>query len=263
VLIAQLSDLHVRPSGALYHGVTDSNQALADAINHLLGLDRRPDLVLLTGDLVDEGLPEEYATLRHILTALTIPYLVIPGNHDDRENLRTAFSDHGYLPRSGPLHYCVDDYPVRIIGLDSTVPGEHHGHIDADGLQWLGHVLSRDTRKPTVLMLHHHPFMSGISYLDEYRYFEGAQLRLLVAGFDNIDIVLCGHVHRPMVKRWANTVICASPSTATQIDLQLSGSQPSSHVGPRGCMLHLWDADHGLISHASPIGEFEGPYPFA
>jgi 3',5'-cyclic-AMP phosphodiesterase len=263
VLIAQLSDPHVRPTGVLYHGVTDSNQALTDAIDHVLGLDRRPDLVVLTGDLVDEGRPEEYQTLRRILAALTIPYLVIPGNHDDRDNLRTAFSDHTYLPRSGPLHYCVDDYPVRIIGLDSTVPGEHHGHIEAEGLEWLEGVLARDPSKPTIVMLHHPPFVSGISYMDEYRYFDGAQLRSVIERFGNIEIVLCGHVHRPMVKRWANTVICTSPSTTTQIDLKLASSEPSSHVGPRACMLHLWDADHGLVSHSSHIGDVDGPYPFA
>lgn len=263
MLIAQLSDTHVRPTGVLYHGVTDSNQALVDAIDHVLALDRRPDLVLFTGDLVDEGRPEEYEALRGILATLTIPYLVIPGNHDDRENLRKAFSDHPYLPRSGPLHFCVDDHPVRIIGLDSTVPGEHHGHIDAEGLDWLGDVLSSDADKPTVLVLHHHPFSSGIAYLDDYAYHDGAQLQSIVARFDNVDIVLCGHVHRPMIKRWANTVICASPSTTTQIDLVLAGSQPSSHVGPRACMLHLWDDDHGLISHISHIGHFDGPYPFA
>ncbi len=66
MLIAQLSDLHVRPRGQLYKGVADSNRMLAEAIAHLYGLDRRPDLVLLTGDLVDEGRPEEYAAALEI-----------------------------------------------------------------------------------------------------------------------------------------------------------------------------------------------------
>ncbi|TRW80351.1 phosphodiesterase [Mycolicibacterium sp. 018/SC-01/001] len=263
MLIAQLSDLHIRPAGTLYHGVTDSNQALADAIEHVLGVDRRPDLVLLTGDLVDEGRPEEYQTLRHILTSLTIPHLVIPGNHDDRENLRAAFSDHPYLPRSGPLHFCVDDHPVRIIGLDSTVPGDHHGHIDRNGLEWLGDALASDTNKPTIVMLHHPPVRSGISYMDEYRYFDGAELCSVIERFDNVEIVLCGHVHRPMMRRWANTVLCTSPSTATQIDLALTRTEPSSHAGPRGYMLHLWNPDDGLISHLCHIGDEDGPYPFA
>jgi Icc protein len=264
LLIAQLSDPHVRPKGVLYHGVTDSNQAFADAIHHVLTLDRRPDLMLITGDLVDDGRPEAYDALRDILASLTIPFLVIPGNHDDRENLRKAFSDHAYLPTEGPLHYCVDDYPVRIIGLDSTVPGLHHGHIDAAGLRWLKTTLSADTTKPTMLMLHHPPFACGIPYMDEYRYFEGDQLAAVVKGFDNIEIVLCGHVHRSMLTRWANTVVSACPSTATEIDLQLTASaQPASHLGPRACMLHLWTERGGLVSHTSQIGDFDGPYAFA
>ena len=264
MLIAQLSDPHVRPKGELYHGVVDSNAGLAAAVEHVLTLDRRPDLVLITGDLVDHGEPAEYENVREVLLALAIPFLVIPGNHDDRENFRAAFADHDYLPRRGPLHYCVDDHPVRIIGLDSTVPGLHHGHVDRAGLEWLGATLAQDTEKPTLIMLHHHPFVSGIPYLDEYRYFEGAELRAVVERAPNVEIVVCGHVHRSMVRRWARTVIVTCPSTTTQIDLQLAASaQPSSHDGPRGYLLHLWDEQEGMTSHARQLGDFAGPYPFA
>ena len=83
MLIAQLSDVHVRPRGQLYKGVADSNRMLSEAISHLHGLDRRPDLVVLTGDLVEDGHPDEYSTALGLLGELTIPYLVIPGNHDD------------------------------------------------------------------------------------------------------------------------------------------------------------------------------------
>jgi Icc protein len=99
---------------------------------------------------------------------------------------------------------------------------------------------------------------------DNARYFEGAALRAVVERFDNVEIVLCGHVHRTMVRCWAGTVICACPSTATEIDLRLAASaQPSSHDGPRACMLHLWDERDGLISHTSQIGDFAGAHPFA
>jgi 3',5'-cyclic-AMP phosphodiesterase len=264
VLIAQLSDPHIRPEGVLYQGVTDSNAAFAAGIEHVLALDRRPDVLLLTGDLVDTGQPDEYDALRAILDGLPLPVLVIPGNHDDRENLRKAFSDQTYLPAEGPLHYCVDDYPVRIIGLDSTVPGLHHGHIDAAGLEWLEATLSADPVKPTLLMLHHPPFSCGIPYMDQYRYFEGDAMAAVVRRFDNIEMVLCGHVHRSMLTRWANTVVCSCPSTATEIDLQLLPSaQSASHVGPRAAMLHLWTERDGLVSHTSQIGDYDGPYPFA
>jgi Icc protein len=137
LLIAQLSDLHVRPPGELYRGIA-----------HLHQLDRGPDLVVITGDLVDYGEPEEYANARALLSQLTIPYLVLPGNHDHREEFRAAFADHAYLPADGPLHYCVDDYAVRIIALDSCVPGQHHGAVDATGLQWLQHTLQANPQNP-------------------------------------------------------------------------------------------------------------------
>lgn len=206
MLIGQLSDPHVRPQGVLYQGVVDSNQALIDAIDHLLAMDRQPDVVVVTGDIVDEGRAEEYAMARELLSRLPMPYLVIPGNHDPRENFRTAFADHTYLPPSGALHYCVD----------------------------------------------------------EYRYIDSGRLASVLARHNNIDLVLCGHVHRPVLRRWAGTVVCACPSTVTEIDLQLQPSaRPSSHAGPRGCMLHLWDPQLGMLSHTSLIGTWAGPYPFA
>ena len=264
MLIAQLSDTHVRPKGVRYQGVVDSNAGLHDAIDRLHALDRRPDLVLLTGDLVDEGRPEEYEQVREILRRLVIPLLVIPGNHDDRDNLRTAFADHAYLPPRGPLHFCVEDYPVRFIGLDSTVPGLHHGHLDGDALDWLADTLAADATKPTVVMLHHPPFVSGIGFMDEYRYVEGADLRAVIERAGNVELVLCGHVHRSMLKRWANAVVCTCPSTATEIDLRLTpAAEPSSHAGPRGFMLHRWDERDGMLSHTVQLGDFAGPYPFA
>ncbi len=89
-------------------------------------------------------------------------------------------------------------------------------------------------------------------------------LAAVIAAAPNVEAVLCGHVHRAMLRRWAGTVVCACPSTTTEISLQLRpDAQPQSYLGPRACMLHLWDAANGLISHISYIGKFDGPYPFA
>lgn len=266
MLIAQLSDPHVRPRGELYQGVVDSNAALREAIAHLHALDRRPDLVLVTGDLVDHGQPDEYAMARELLDTLAPPYLVIPGNHDDREALRAAFADHAYLPRTGPLHYVVEAPPLRLIGLDSCVPGRHHGHIDDAGLRWLADTLAAAPSTPTLVMLHHPPFRSGIPYMDPYRYLDPGPLAAVIAAHRQVEAVLCGHVHRLMLRRWAGTVVCACPSTVTEIDLQLRPDAPSSsHAGPRGCLLHLWDEREGLITHVSAIGpgRYEGPFGFA
>lgn len=262
--IGHISDLHVRPEGQLYQGVVDSNAMLDGAVRHLNALDRRPDLVLVSGDIVDEGRPEEYAAARTRLARLAMPFLVIPGNHDHRENFRAAFADHAYLPREGPLHWCVDAYPVRLIGLDSCVPGKHHGGIDEVGLQWLRTTLAAAPDQPTLVMLHHPPFVSGIPYMDIYRYLDPAPLAAVLQDFGCIERVLCGHVHRTMLRRWAGTVVASCPSTTTEIALQLApDAPPQSYLAPAGCMLHLWDPVQGMLSHLSTIGEFPGPYGFA
>src|SRR5271156_6771960 len=132
MLLAQISDLHVRPEGRLYKDVVDSNRMLDEAIAHLNALVPRPDLLLITGDLVDEGTDAEYAALRSRLDRCVLPYLVIPGNHDDRRIFRRSLADHAYLPSAdAPMHYVVDDHPVRVVAVDPTVPGRHHGEVDA------------------------------------------------------------------------------------------------------------------------------------
>jgi 3',5'-cyclic AMP phosphodiesterase CpdA len=93
VLIAQISDTHIKPEGSLAYGRVDTSAFLARAVDHILHLDPRPDMVLGTGDLVDGGLLVEYAHLRHLLSPLPMPVYLIPGNHDDREALREVFAD--------------------------------------------------------------------------------------------------------------------------------------------------------------------------
>ncbi len=264
MLIAQLSDLHIRPAGQLYKGVADSSAMFGRAIEHLQGLDQKPDLVLLTGDLVDEGRPDEYEHAVQLLGALSIPYLIMPGNHDHRGHLRAAFPAHDYLGSSGPINYCIDAYPVRIVALDTTIVNLHHGDLDALSLSWLAETLAEAPNKPTLVLMHHPPFVSGIVYLDKYRYFDSQALEKILRSFSNIEAVLCGHVHRSMVRRWAGTVVLSCPSTATEIALQFSDcAKPQSHLAPPACLLHLWNPEQGLISHMSLIGRYPGPYPFA
>ena len=157
MLIAQISDPHLRPRGVLYQDLVDSNAMFAAAVDHLNGLLPQPDVVILSGDLVDHGSAEEYAVAREILAAIRQPLLMIPGNHDEREAFRAAFPDHTYLPRSGPLHFVADDLgPVRIIGLDVTVPGAHHGDMDDAAVAWLDEALAREPDRPTLMMMHQH-----------------------------------------------------------------------------------------------------------
>jgi 3',5'-cyclic AMP phosphodiesterase CpdA len=265
MLIAQLSDPHVRPENMLYRGVVDSNTMFAAAVRHVNSLDPLPDLVLLSGDLVDKGTPEEYAMLRKLLAQLEAPVLAIPGNHDDREVFRRAFSDQAYLPATGPINYAVGDRgAVRIIALDVTIPGRHHGAVEEAGTHWLEAALAAEPDRPTIIMMHQPPFECGVPYLDAYLCRYGEQLAHTVSRYPSVERIVCGHVHRFMQLKFGGTILCTAPSTTTAIALQLKpDAAAKSFIEPPACSLHHWRPTTGLITHFSPIGVFPGPYPFA
>jgi len=260
MLVAQISDPHVRPIGEHYKDAVDSNRMFADAIEHLNHLDPRPDLVLLTGDLVDEGQEAEYASLRALLAALERPCLLMPGNHDDRETLARCFPDHGYLPRQGPKHFTMDCPPLHIVALDTTVPGDHHGAVDDAGLAWLEAALQAAKGAPTLVLMHHPPIVTGIPYIDKYMCRQPERLEAVVGRFPNVERVLCGHVHRPIVQRWAGTLLERRHERC--IAHLRPDAPPASFREPPACLLHRWH-DGTLVTHTSYIGRFDGPYPFA
>lgn len=265
MLIAHLSDPHVRAEGVLYQGVVDSNAQFAAAIAQVKALDPRPDLVLLTGDLVDQGQAEEYAMLSRLLAGLDVPFLAIPGNHDEREAFRRTFAEQSWLPATGPIDYVVGDRgPVRVVALDVTLPGLHHGAVSTEAAAWLDGVLASEPARPTIVMMHQPPFATGIPYMDLYGCREGHRLAAVVARHPQVERILCGHVHRVMQIRFGGTLLCTAPSTTTAIALRLCpGAKPASYIEPPAMLLHHWQAERGLVSHFVPVGTFPGPYPFA
>lgn len=264
MLIAQISDLHLRPEGVLYQGVVDSTADFAACVAALNALSPQPDLILLTGDLVDDGKPVEYATAVRLLAQLRAPVFAIPGNHDEWGAFRASLAGHDYLPPQGPFHFVIGDHgPLRIIALDVTVPGKHHGNLDEPAAQWLERTLAEEPGHPTLIMMHQPPFATGIPYLDPYACWNGDRLAGIVARYPAVERILCGHVHRAMQVRFAGTLLCTAPSTTTTIALQLTaGAKPASVKEPPAFLLHDWRDGH-LVTHHVLVGEFPGPYPFA
>lgn len=264
MLIAQLSDPHVCGERVLYQGLVDSNTMLVAAVRHLNSLSPSPDVVILSGDVTENGTAAEYTNSRTILSQISQPLIVIPGNHDEREAFRTCFSDMDYVPATGPINFSVSDLgPVRIIGLDVTVAGAHHGDIDDSAIDWLASCLAEEPDRPTILMLHQPPFQSGIPFIDQYRCFNAQHLEELLLGYPNVERIVCGHVHRFIVRRFSRTLICTAPSTTTSIALRFAAdAAPASYLEPPALLLHHWSVDAGVTTHFVPIGSFLGPYDF-
>ena len=264
-LVAQISDLHLKAGQRLTYGVVDTLGALRRAVEQLNASHPRPDIVVISGDLVDFGRADEYAVLHPELARLHMPVYLVPGNHDSRGPLLDAFGDHTYLPVSAdaPLDWVVDEHPLRLIGLDTTIPGDHGGQLLDSQLQWLDEQLALRPDAPTLLILHHPPFISGIGPLDREPFINAAALDRVVARHPQVERLLCGHLHRPMQRRFGGSISCVCPGTSHQIVLDLQDAAPAHfNLEPAGYLLHRWDAQHGLISHNGVFGKYPGPYPF-
>jgi 3',5'-cyclic AMP phosphodiesterase CpdA len=263
VIIAQITDLHARPPGLLCNRVVDTNALLARAVDALRKLRPAPDVVLATGDLVDTGQVEEYRVLRRELDRLAMPVYLIPGNHDRREGLREVFADAAYLPPDGPVCYTIERHAVRLVALDTLVPGETLGEVGAKQLQWLDRQLAAAPARPTIVFMHHPPFPTGIGHMDAINCRDGAEVAAIVARHRQVERVLCGHHHRPIQIRWAGTIGSIAPSTAHQVVLDLApGAPPSFNLEPPACHLHVWIPGSGIMTHQAYFGDFPGPYPF-
>lgn len=263
-LLAQVTDMHIKAGGKLSYRVVDTEASLARCVEHLIKLPQVPDAVLFTGDLTDFGRPEEYDNLARLLERLTMPVFLMPGNHDDPDQMRRKFALHAYLrQRTGKLDYLIDDFPVRIVALDSTVHTKPYGALTEAQLRWLDETLGGAPDKPTIVALHHPPFWTGIGHMDEQPLTNPAALEAVIARHPNVERVLAGHLHRSIVKRFGGTIASTSPSPSHQVALDLADDAASRFVmEPPGFQLHLWRDGVGVVSHTVAVGEFAGPYPF-
>ena len=258
MLIVQLSDPHVTVPGGLLDQMARTTEQLARAIAQVNALVPQPTLVLLTGDLVDGGRREEYVRLRGVLDPLRAPLYLLPGNHDDRAALCDVFDHHAYLPRDGGfLQYTIEEHPVRVIALDTLVPRADVGLLCAERLAWLDARLAEAPTRPTVVALHHPPFVTGIELMDEMGLEGRDALAAVVARHPQVERVVCGHIHRAITRRFAGTVVTVCPGVAHQVGLDLPPRRRLRVTPePPGMLLHAWlGTEGGLVTHLLPIGE--------
>ncbi|HMA35775.1 MAG TPA: metallophosphoesterase [Chloroflexia bacterium] len=233
---AQISDLHLTiPSHAAHRAQRE--QWLAGAIAAVNAIPHL-DAVLVTGDLVDYGLPAELDRVIHYLQELRVPWYAIPGNHD------TAFPPHpdlldrrrfyeqvaGATP-GGPAIYAgaaevgswtaVPKPGVRLVGLDSTVPGTWGGAVDDAQLAWLDATLTA-AREPLVVLAVHHPLYAIFGGWERPSFANqpwtnffcenGAAVRALLDRYPQVRVVVSGHVHISRVQALGGQLFVATPA---------------------------------------------------
>src|ERR1700674_1112082 len=266
VLIAQISDLHIKRPGQMAYGVVDTAQALERCVVHLNRMQPRPHLVVISGDLVDGGAPEEYAHLLRLLAPLELPYCAIPGNHDRRENFRSALAGQDYASPHGAANLKAAIGGLDVVLLDSSVPGAPHGELDPLTLAWLEATLAVASARPALVFLHHPPYVTGIAHMDRQNLRNAPALAAIVRRHPRVRMIAAGNCHRAIVTLVAGVPATICPPINHAVDLDLTDARvPALRLEPPAFHLHVWLAGAGfgeVVTHLLPVGDFPGPYPF-
>jgi Icc protein len=252
MLIAQVTDIHL--------GFDPDNPAefnrkrLDQVLRHLNEIRPRPDMLLVTGDIVDRGDAESYRRLSVALGQVNFPVWPCLGNHDQRENFAKWFSEIPFV--DGFCQYEVEAGPLRLLVLDTLDEGRHGGAFCEVRAAWLNARLAEQTDRPTVIVMHHPPVEVGIEWMNT----DPAEpwvdvFRQCIKGKSQIISVICGHLHRAITCQWEGTMIAICPSTAPQVALDLTpidAEAPDNRsmiiADPPAFALHWWNGSQ-LVTH--------------
>lgn len=254
MIIAQISDPHITTAEG-----DESEASLQRAVAHLMQLPVLPDVVLVTGDCANTGSAAEYARFQALLRPLPMPVYVIPGNHDDRAVMQQAFGPQGSQAMQSFIQYVVDAGPLRLIALDTLVPGRGDGALCDERLRWLEARLAEAPTRPTLIFMHHPPFLTGLTVLDQIGLADSEAFGAIIARFPQVERIVAGHVHAAMVRRFHATIAMSCPATAHSMLPDVG--QPERLVvrmEAPACLLHIWRDSTALVTHTSVIGD-HGP----
>jgi len=263
MILVQISDSHIVGSGVLAYGVFDSCALLERVVAAVNAHDPQPDLVVHTGDLVHHGADAQYGRLLEILDGLKAPFFAVPGNHDSREGFARAFAGRRWLPEGTQyLQYAIEDFPVRVLCLDTVQPGKLSGALGPARLEWLNSQLGAQPTRPTIVACHHPPFATGLTGLTKIGLDRGGrEFASVLSRHVQVRRLICGHVHRPIAATFGNVAAWAGPATSFQFEAGMSEERILALTRePPGYSVHAWIEDPvsgpGLVSHCVPVGDF-------
>ncbi len=268
--ILQISDFHLRGDGKLSFQVVDTASFLKSTkahLEHVFALDgQKPDMIVVTGDIADSGDEKAYPMVYEASSSFTVPVYAVPGNHDRRDRMVRILK--GWTipnPQTAPfLCYAVQTEEARLLFLDTLNPGSHAGHMREAELAWLDNELQSNKNVPTLIFMHHPPFITGLPAMDEpFENREEMRTVLMKAPWARL---CCGHMHRPIFTVWAGVPCVTAPAASMQIELDFTPEGGDTfRMETPGYLLH--DFEDGVFNtHVCQIykkTEFDGPYPFA
>ncbi len=243
VVIAHVSDTH-------FGGPPDARVRAEAVMAHLLAMDPRPDVLLVTGDVADHGLPQEYAEARVALDAWPGPKLVGTGNHDVREEFARGLLD---FEADGPILLGLEAADFRLLMLDSLVPAQggrriDHGELDQKSLAWLDRQLASDD-KPAFVCLHHPPADVGLGLMAPILLRNPEPLELVIMKHAHVVATLVGHAHTACATTFAGRPLLVGGGCASTVPLDAEDLPVVWEAAPPSFAIHLLHDDGRLTSH--------------
>lgn len=253
--IIHVSDTHFVAEGELYDSV-DSDAHLRELFDELEASGAQPEAIIFTGDLADHGEPAAYVRLRAMVEPaarrLGAQVIWVMGNHDERGAFRSQLLDE--QPVTTPVDRVYFLNGLRIISLDSTVPGKHHGEVSAEQLEWLARELETPAPHGTVLAMHHPPIPSvlDLAVLVELR--DQRALAEVLRGTD-VRTIIAGHLHYSSTATFAGIPVSVASATCYTQDLNVPVGGTKGRDGARSFnLVHVFEET--ILHSVVPLGQF-------
>lgn len=254
--LLHISDTHLLAGGSKLYGQVDSETHLRQLFTELEASGGRPEAIVFTGDLADRGEPEAYERIRAIVdpaaARLGAKVIWVMGNHDDREAFRAGLFNE--VPTQRPVDRVYEINGLRIITLDTTVPGHHYGEVTGDQLDWLAEELSVPAPEGTILAMHHPPVPSMLDLAASVELREQGGLAEVLEGTD-VRSILAGHLHYSSTATFAGIPVSVASATCYTQDLTVPIGGTRGRDGARAFnLVHVYP--NTVLHSVVPLGNF-------
>lgn len=249
-----ISDTHLLGGGRRLYGSVDSEAHLRELIAAVEATGGRPDAIILTGDLADKGEPEAYRRLRSIIEPaaerLRTRVIWVMGNHDDRRAFRADLL--GEVSTDRPVDRTYDLGGLRVIALDTSVPGHHHGELTGSQLDWLAEELAEPAPHGTILAMHHPPIPSVLDLAVSVELRRQADLAEVIEHSD-VRAILAGHLHYSSTSTFAGIPVSVASASCYTQDLTVPTGATRPQDGARAFnLVHVYPST--VLHSVVPLG---------
>lgn len=255
-VLLHLSDTHLLGGGRRLYDRVDPADALQRSLDEFEASEGRPEAIIVTGDLADRGEPDAYQRLRSMIepvaARLGAQVIWVMGNHDNRATFRSVLLSE--FPSMSPIDRVHDVNGLRIITLDSTVPGHHHGEVSGAQLDWLAQELSVSAPHGTILAMHHPPLPSVLDLAVAVELREQSGLADVIFGSD-VRSILAGHLHYSSSGSFAGIPVSVASATCYTQDLNVPVGGTRGRDGATAFnLVHVYPTT--VLHSVVPVGQY-------